>query len=325
MTLALAKLEDEAGRIAALQRLDARSLTSETSFNQITGLLQLALELEMATISLITEDKQIFKSRQGVDLKETPRSAAFCNFAIRKYDPLVIEDTHQDPRVRDNPLVTGPPFLRCYIGAPLTTEDGYNLGTICGFGTAPRRFPERDLQIVSKCATLVMNQLELRSTANRDFLTKVGNRRSFADGLEKEMARVGRNGATATVAFLDIDHFKQVNDAFGHPAGDRVLREFADLVTGECRHVDHVFRLGGEEFAVLLPETDLDSARVWADRVLQRVAGALFNGAAAIRVTVSIGLAAVDAGPTTPDTITEMADRALYTAKRLGRNRVVAH
>lgn len=325
MTLDLKKLDDEAGRIAALNRLDARTLTSETSFNQITGLLQLALEMEMTTISLITEDKQIFKSRQGHDLKETPRDVGFFNIAIRKYDPLVINDTHDDPRVRNNPMVTGAPFLRSYIGAPLTTADGYNLGTICAFGTEPHQFTARDTRMVTKCAKLIMNQLELRSDANRDFLTKTGNRRSFVTGLEKEMARMRRSGGAATIAFLDIDHFKQVNDTFGHPAGDRVLREFATVVTEECRQVDLVARLGGEEFAVLLPETDLESARIWADRVRRKVADTPFNGEVALRVTVSVGLAAVDAKLASPDVVTKTADRALYTAKRLGRNSVVAH
>ncbi len=325
MTFDFNILEDEAGRIAALQRLGAQTITSEASFDLITGLVKLTLEMEMVTISLITEDKQILKSRQGLDVKETPRDVAFCNIAIRKHDPLVIEDTHQDPRVRDNPLVTGPPFLRCYIGVPLTTADGYNLGTICAFGTKPRQFTAREEQIVSKFATLIMNQLELRSDANRDFLTKTGNRRSFVTGLEKEMARMRRSGGAATIAFLDLDHFKQVNDTFGHPAGDCVLREFADVVTEECRQVDLVARLGGEEFAVLLPETDLDSARIWAERVRRRVADTLFNGEAALRVTVSVGLAAVDAEQASHDNITETADRALYTAKRLGRNSVVAH
>lgn len=324
MNIQSANLVDEAGRIRALARADAQTYTSEASFDHITALLQLAFEMEMVTISLITEDKQVLKARQGLDLTETPREVAFCNIAIRKYDPLIIEDTHQDPRVRDNPLVTGPPFLRCYIGAPLTTAEGYNLGTICAFGTSPRRFTAREAEMICRAAKLVMNQLDLRKKAYHDFLTEVCNRRSFVSELDRELARLRRSKGKATVALLDIDHFKRVNDTFGHPVGDRVLREFAGTVAGQCRQNDVVARLGGEEFAVLLPDTDLAAARAWAERVRTQVAGAVFDGSNEVRLTVSVGLVPIDETRATFETITKNADNALYEAKRLGRNCIVA-
>jgi GAF domain-containing protein len=101
------KLENEAGRIHALKYLNAQTFTSEASFDHITALLKLILGMEMVTVSLITEDKQVLKARQGLDLKETSRATAFCDITIRKYEPLIIEDTHLDARVRDNPYVTG--------------------------------------------------------------------------------------------------------------------------------------------------------------------------------------------------------------------------
>lgn len=323
MNLQLNKLDDETGRIKALTRLDAQTYSSEASFKLITGLLQLMLGMEMVTISLITEDKQILKARQGLDLAETSRDNAFCNIAIRRYEPLIIEDTHQNPHVRDNPFVTGPPHLRSYIGAPLTSSDGYNLGTICAFESKPRRFTSSETDIVKKCADLVMNQMELRSQASRDFLTKVYNRRSFVSALDNELARLRRSKGTSVVAFLDIDHFKQVNDQFGHPVGDRVLQEFAGVVEAQCRQNDLVARLGGEEFAVLLTDTDIDSARAWANRLRTKVAETRFNGNE-LRLTVSVGLAVVDETQMASDAISNLADKALYEAKRLGRNRVVA-
>ncbi|WP_372615375.1 sensor domain-containing diguanylate cyclase [Aquicoccus sp.] len=322
MNLHLNKLEDEAGRTAALRHIDALTYSSEASFKHITGLLQLILGMEMVSINFITEDKQILKARQGLDLAETPREIAFCNITIRKYEPLIIEDTRHDARFQGNPFVTGAPFLRSYIGAPLTTADGYNLGTICAFDPRPRTFTEREVAMIRKCAELVMNQLELRSQANHDFLTEVANRRSFVSGLEKEMARLRRGKGIATVAFLDIDFFKRVNDTFGHPTGDRVLREFADVVVAQSRQNDLVARLGGEEFAVLLPDTDLDAALIWAERTRKKVAETLFDGKNALKLTVSVGLAPVDGTKATSDEIVHMADTALYEAKRQGRDRV---
>ena len=320
----LDKLDDEAGRVEALIRFDAVTYSSAASFDHITRLLQIALEMEMVTISLVGADKQTLKARQGFDMTESAREFAFCNIAITSYQPLIIEDAQLDARVQNNPLVKGPPFLRSYIGAPLTTAEGYNLGTICAFDTGPRRFVARESEMIIKCAELVMNQLELRVQANHDFLTGVFNRRRFLCELDHEMARLKRRRGKAVVAFLDIDHFKQVNDTFGHPVGDIVLQKFAGVVAGQCRKSDLIARLGGEEFAVLLPDTDLESAQIWAERTRNQVAKTRFGDNNALRITVSLGLVELTEEQTSASVITSMADRALYEAKRRGRNRVVA-
>ena len=325
MSMHTNNLTDEAGRLEALEHLEAEAHGSEASFDLITKLVQLTLKMDTATINLITRDKQKPKAVQGLGLSACPREIAFCNITIQGYEPLIIEDTKLDQRVQDNPLVTGPPFLRSYIGAPLTTADGYNLGALCAVDSKPRRFTTTEIDVLSKCAELVMNQLELRAQANRDFLTGLHNRRSFMFGLNREMAQLRRNRRVAAIALLDIDHFKHVNDTFGHPAGDRVLREFAGILEEECRQSDLIARIGGEEFAVLLPESDLCSARRWADRVRKKIAAARFDGERALRLTASIGITAVDGAIGEPDAIMASVDHALYEAKQLGRNRIVEH
>ncbi|MFA8385144.1 MAG: diguanylate cyclase [Pelagibaca sp.] len=315
---------DETGRLCALERYNALGYASEASFKQITSLMQTILGLKMVSVSLVTKDKQVLKARQGFDLKETARSDAFCDITIQGYEPLVVEDTHEDERLCDNPYVTGDPFVRCYIGAPLTTTDGYNIGTVCAFDTYPRKFNSVERKIVTKFADLIINQFELRNIADRDFLTQLPNRRNFEAGMQQELVRLSQNNGAATLVMIDIDHFKQVNDRLGHPSGDRVLREFATILANNCRANDLVARLGGEEFAVLLQNTTIENARIWADRMREEVAAARFDGENGVHVTISMGLAALDGKVTPFDVVSRLADNALFAAKRQGRNRVVA-
>jgi diguanylate cyclase (GGDEF)-like protein len=121
---------------------------------------------------------------------------------------------------------------------------------------------------------------------------------------------------------LDLDHFKQINDTHGHAAGDAVLRHFAALLRGELRKVDTAGRMGGEEFAIILPGADSAAARAFGERLRQRVAETpVMHGGLAIQVTVSIGIAAMTPRDATADAVLVRADRALYRAKEGGRNR----
>ncbi len=126
---------------------------------------------------------------------------------------------------------------------------------------------------------------------------------------------------------LDIDYFKSINDTHGHDAGDDVLREFAIRVRKSIRGIDLACRYGGEEFVIIMPETDMAVATIVAERLRRRIASEAFpisQGAGAIEVTISIGIATLDTADDNAATILKRADQALYRAKRDGRNRVVA-
>ncbi len=157
-----------------------------------------------------------------------------------------------------------------------------------------------------------------------DGLTGVYNRRYLQEFAEREVARSRRHHRPLTMVF-DLDHFKRINDDFGHLIGDRVLREFARIVD-RCVRREEVFgRYGGEEFCALLPETDLQGAAVFAERIRRLTEQREFSiGGAAIPVTVSAGVAALDENMTGWDDLIATADRNLYRAKRDGRNRIVA-
>ena len=160
-----------------------------------------------------------------------------------------------------------------------------------------------------------------------DPLTALHNRRYMTSHLKTLFEESSQRGKPISVLLLDIDHFKTVNDSYGHDAGDAVLREFAARVRRNIRGIDLACRLGGEEFVVVMPDTDLAKAALVGERLRQCIATAPFPAnerIGAIAVTASVGVAALEFPDDTPELILKRADQALYCAKRDGRNRVVA-
>ncbi len=164
---------------------------------------------------------------------------------------------------------------------------------------------------------------EVERLARTDHLTGLANRRWFMEALEQEVERADRYGRPLSLVSLDLDHFKSVNDTHGHAAGDDVLREAAQALRSVCRDVDLAARLGGEELALLLPETDVAGARIVAERVRERIAGTAHRSPAgrSFRVTASLGVATAKPGSTV-EALLQAADEALYRAKDAGRNQV---
>jgi diguanylate cyclase (GGDEF)-like protein len=167
---------------------------------------------------------------------------------------------------------------------------------------------------------------ELRSRAETDPLTGAANRRRFHQALEIECLRFARNRLPLSVLMIDLDSFKEVNDRYGHPVGDTVLRTVAQLLLLSLRKTDLLSRYGGEEFAVLLPETPLTGAMVIAERIRQTIRQKpIVADGCELEVTISVGVASHNEdGEASPEVLLKKADLALYRAKALGRNRVEA-
>ncbi len=166
--------------------------------------------------------------------------------------------------------------------------------------------------------------LELARQAARDSLTGLLNRRSFMAELERELARARRGGGILSLAMLDLDHFKVLNDAHGHPAGDEVLRAIAASMQASVRKPDVLGRYGGEEFTLLMPDTDAQMAVSVCERI--RIAVQMSGvewGGSRLSITISGGVAAFALNGTSADALIAAADAALYEAKHAGRNRVV--
>ena len=161
---------------------------------------------------------------------------------------------------------------------------------------------------------------EMARLATTDPLTGVANRRGLNTQLSEELSRAERYGSTFAILLLDLDHFKTINDAYGHPVGDLILRGVANLLQDACREPDVAGRWGGEEFMIILPQIDLAEAEAVAERVRVQIASEEAVGMEDL--TVSIGVASFEAGDTL-DSLFTRADRALYAAKDQGRDRVV--
>jgi two-component system, cell cycle response regulator len=199
--------------------------------------------------------------------------------------------------------------------------------------TKPINFPELEARVRSMLRIkklqdeIEMKNKELERLSISDGLTGLFNHRHIHALLNEEFERTERTGERITVAMFDLDRFKSVNDNYGHQAGDRVLEEMSDILRESAREIDRLGRYGGEEFMVLLPDTSIDDAEVFVERVRREVARRPFNigeGKEPLRMTISAGIATFPHERVkNPETLVRLADEALYTAKTSGRNRVV--
>lgn len=316
------RLTDETARQIALERYDVLDSPPERGFERITQLVRTILGVPMAAVSLIDKDRQWFKAHDGIDVDETPRDVAFCDHTIRQRTPFVVPDAQADARFSANPLVTDGPHIRSYAGVPLTTPDGYNIGSLCAIDTAPRDYDPAQLEILRGLAELVIEQLELRRIAERDHLTGALTRRAFIVEMNRAIALHARHGRPASLVLFDIDRFKVINDTHGHPAGDSVIRAVVTLGAAHMRPSDVIGRIGGEEFAILMPETHAEAAAIAADRLRAALAAAEIDHDPTLRATASFGVSELAASRASSDAWLAAADAALYAAKRAGRNRV---
>jgi diguanylate cyclase (GGDEF)-like protein len=166
-----------------------------------------------------------------------------------------------------------------------------------------------------------MDELELRQMASRDSLTGVLSRRAFKEEAQRMVALALRHHQALSCIAIDLDHFKSINDTYGHAAGDIVLARVAKACASEIRETDLLGRLGGEEFAVIMPQTGSESALEIAERLRVAIEGLLPEfGAGAVAITASFGIAALDPTTRDLDTLLQHADAAMYEAKRAGRN-----
>lgn len=309
-------------RLAALQDLDILDSPREPAFDRISELLRLVFGVEIGLVTLIDAHRQWYKAACGMTNTEQALDSAFCRYTLAEGGPVIVNDATKDPRFSDHEKVVGEPHIRFYAGAPITTSKGQIVGSICAIDTQKRDFGPREVAILQHLASLVMHGLELRQEAVTDVLTGASSRRSFKQEAGKHIALAHRNNFPLSCLSIDIDHFKSVNDTYGHPAGDQVLSGVANALKANLRQSDVIGRLGGEEFAILLPQTEEATAVDVAEKLRKAIKALRFPGAEGVfGVTTSFGVATVTKVDDI-DSLLARSDLALYTAKRSGRDRV---
>ncbi|MBM7851214.1 diguanylate cyclase (GGDEF)-like protein [Methylopila capsulata] len=312
-------------RLAALARYDVMDTPGEEAFDRIVRLTQKVFRTSMVTISLIDGHRQWFKARHGVGPQETARGPALCSSTIEQGSPLIVTDARRDPRFAQNPFVTGEPHIRFYAGAPLVTPDGQMLGTLCVMDQAQRAFTDDEREILVDLARIVIDELELRLLADADALTGALSRRAFRAEAQKAIDQAAHAERPLSLIVIDLDHFKRVNDTYGHDRGDAALIGSVLACAAQFAGRERIGRLGGEEFAVLLPDVGTDRALSVAERIREAIRGETYAfREGTFRVTASLGVTSAPAdGACDIDMLLRSADMALYQAKAAGRNRCV--
>jgi diguanylate cyclase (GGDEF)-like protein len=295
----------EIRRLAAVQKLRLLGTPAEERFDKITRLARRMFDVPMACLDIVGERLAWLKSVQGFDGIVGLRKDSYCYHTVLEDDACIILDAREDPRVRDSAYADTWVF---YAGVPLHF-DGERVGVLCIGDHSPRNFDSEHLDSLSDLAALAERELqvaalseaqialalsneELEMKARIDFLTHVWNRGAIEEIVAAERSRAAAGSSTA-ILMIDIDHFKGMNDTFGHPAGDEVLRVVAARLRAGVRPLDAVGRYGGDEFLAVMPEAGIAEAVQAGERIRLAVSRMPVPfGLHKIPVTCSIGCTA---------------------------------
>ncbi|MDR7031208.1 sensor domain-containing diguanylate cyclase [Rhizobium rosettiformans] len=312
----------EAARLQALEELDLLDSPRDPGFDRFVRLIQEIFSVEIGIVSFIDGHRQWYKASAGMSVEELPRQDTFCRYVLDSEDPLIVQDASLDERFSQHPVVLNPPHIRFYAGFPLKTDEGLVVGTICAIDSKPGSFGKRDMRVFEELAGAVMDRVTLATLAATDALTGLMSRRSFKDEADRLISQALRHHHEVSCIMLDVDHFKSINDRFGHQTGDEVLKAVASTCKMQLRAGDLLGRLGGEEFAIILPHVGREGALATAEKLRQAVASAVIDGPAGpLSVTASFGVTATSIIAKDVDTLLSQADAAMYRAKETGRNR----
>jgi len=247
---------NEVERLQLLRTLNILDTSYEERFDRVTRMAKRIFNVSISLVSLVDEDRQWYKSKQGLNAFESPRDISFCGHAINQEGLFIIPDASKDERFVDNPLVTGAPYIRFYAGYPLKLKQGINIGTLCIIDPSPKVLNEEDQQLLKDLGAMVEQEIQSVQLATLDDLTQISNRRGFLTLVDQSLKVCRRNQLSMSFVLFDLNKFKAINDEFGHHEGDFVLTTFAQTLLNSFRDCDVVGRLGGDEFVAMLSDSN---------------------------------------------------------------------
>jgi diguanylate cyclase (GGDEF)-like protein len=317
--------QNEAERLHALRALQILDSSHEERFDRVTRLARRLFGVPISLVSLIDEDRQWFKSAQGLDVSETSREVSFCGHAINQTGLFIVPDVLDDERFHDNPLVTHAPNIRFYAGYVLKIRQGINIGTLCLIDSKPREMDDEDRQLLQDLGEMIEQEIKSIQLATLDELTLISNRRGFMTLVDHSLKVCRRNKIPISIVLFDLNKFKTINDTYGHHEGDFVLVSFAQILLESFRDCDVVARLGGDEFVVMLLDSDEQRVGTVLERFRNAAANASIKLGKPYQIEYSMGVAHFPHD--TDEAIENMiqaADKAMYADKKdqdIGRDR----
>lgn len=330
---------DARARRLAIDEYRILDTPREQNFDDITRLAATIFDTAFAAITFVDDQRAWIKSEVGLAMSTSPISDSFCAHTIALNELMVVADTAREPRFAENPFVTSVPHLRFYAGMPIRAANGTPIAALCVIDPVPRPDGLTGMQRMTlrTLAAQIETQLELRRAiisrdeqaaeeretshalrflAEHDTLTGLPNRAVFH---EKLVAATGGNDGRpqrTAVMLVDVDHFKQVNDAFGHDAGDALLRAFGTRLRQCLRAADTVARRGGDEFGAILYDIEDDETLAALCASLEdRLREPLEHNGRLIECRASIGIALYPGHADTAEGLIKCADLALGAAK----------
>lgn len=302
--------EDE--RLSGLQSLNILDTAFEERFDRITRLAKHLFGVPIVLISLIDENRQWFKSCEGLQVRETPRDISFCAHAINDVDVMMISDATQDKRFHDNPLVTGEPNIRFYAGCPIRVNN-HVVGTFCLIDRKPQFLDHTALDMLRDLAAMVERELALVQLATTDDLTQISSRRGFTILAQFSYNQCVRLAVPCALLFFDLDSFKNINDSFGHAEGDEALKNFASTLRTTFRQSDVVARVGGDEFIVFASNIDKGTSQIALKRLNNNLAK--LNSHRKYKIGYSVGVIERQENHKSLDGMMKEADKLMYNIK----------
>lgn len=331
---------EESRRLKAVRALQVLDTPIEERFERITRTARQMLRMPIAALTLVDEERQWFKSIQGLEASETSREASFCAYAILGKDPLVVPDARKDERFADSPMVRDAPWIRFYAGQPVYAANGLPVGTLSVADRKPRKFGSREYAVLGSLARAAEAELRTRAASGAqralaaelqdgrpaavDTLTRLWGREAILAILERDFAQARKKGTGIGTIIVELDRRERIDESHGYAATEAVIKRTARRLLRTLRPQDAVGRFGGSEFLGVVTTPDRAELAALAQRMRAKIARTPIRAdKGAVDVTVSLGAAWAPANRLrTPGALLDAANYALCNAQQRGGNRV---